>query len=35
VPGVTNVTDERSYGHPDEPLVPFTALTDRRHFAKN
>ena len=29
VPGVTNVTDERKYGHPDEPLVPFTALEDR------
>ncbi len=29
VPGVTNVTDERKYGHPDEPLVPFTALKDR------
>jgi hypothetical protein len=30
VPGVTHVTDERNYGHPDEPLVPFTALRDRR-----
>lgn len=30
VPGVTNVTDERNYAHPDEPLVPFTALRDRR-----
>jgi len=29
VPGVTNVTDERNYAHPDEPLVPFTALRDR------
>jgi hypothetical protein len=30
VPGVTNVTDERTYAHPGEPLVPFTAVTDRR-----
>jgi hypothetical protein len=29
VPGVTHVTDERNYGHPDAPLVPFTPLTDR------
>jgi len=29
VPGVTNVTDERNYAHPDGPLVPFTALRDR------
>jgi hypothetical protein len=30
VPGVTHVTDERNYGHPGEPLVPFTRLADRR-----
>jgi hypothetical protein len=30
VPGVTHVTDERNYAHPGAPLVPFTALTDRR-----
>jgi len=35
VPGVTNVTDERTYAHPGEPLVPFTAVTDRRRSAKN
>jgi hypothetical protein len=32
VPGVTNVTDEHNYSHPDAPLVPFTALHDRRGF---
>lgn len=35
VPGVTNVTDEHSYGHPDQPLVPFTAVTDRRRSARD
>ena len=30
VPGVTHVTDQRLYGHPGAPLVPFTALADRR-----
>ncbi len=29
VPGVTNVTDEKNYGHPGVPLVPFTAKSDR------
>jgi hypothetical protein len=32
VPGVTHVTDERNYSHPDEPLVPFTALHDRHRY---
>jgi hypothetical protein len=30
VPGVTNVTDERKYGHPDLPLVSSVPLNDRR-----
>ena len=35
VPGVTHVTDERNYGHPDEPLMPFTALRDRRSYSQH
>ncbi len=30
VPGVTHVTDQRNYAHPDEPLTPFTPLAHRQ-----
>jgi hypothetical protein len=30
VPGVTHVTWQPKYDHPIEPLIPFTALSDRR-----
>jgi hypothetical protein len=30
VPGVTHVAYQANYKHPGKPLVPFTALTDRR-----
>ena len=29
VPGVTHVTWQKNYSHPEKPEVPFTALTDR------